>query len=86
MSYFIGDKNFLNKGIATEAISKIIKIAKSKYKLSKLIAGTYSNNIASQKVLLKNKFKKEADFRSQLVFEKERVDHYWYGLVLKSYE
>ena len=82
ISYFIGNKKYLNKGIGSEAISEIIKISKTKYKLKKLIAGTYSNNIASQKVLIKNGFKKEARFKSQLIFEKERVDHYWYGLRL----
>ena len=82
ISYFIGDKDYLNKGIGTEAISKIIKISKSKYKLKKLIAGTHSNNLASQKVLIKNKFKKEANFESQLIYENKRVNHYWYGLKL----
>lgn len=80
ISYFIGEKNFLKKGVGTEAIRKIIQIAKSKYKLSKLIAGTYSNNISSQRVLIKNNFIREANFKSQLMFEGKRINHYWYGL------
>ncbi len=80
ISYFIGEKNLLKKGVGTEAIRKIIQIAKSKYKLSKLIAGTYSNNISSQRVLIKNNFIREANFKSQLIFEGKRINHYWYGL------
>ena len=61
------------------AIKKLIIIAKKKYKLKKIYAGFYSNNIGSKKVLEKNGFKKEAHFKNQLIYKNKRIDHIYYG-------
>ena len=82
ISYLIGDKKFLNLGIATWAISNIIIIAKKKFKLKKLFAGTYSINYASKKVLEKNNFKCEGKLKSSIEFQKKRYDSMIYGLIL----
>lgn len=79
ISYFVGEKKYWGKNITTIAIKKIILLAKKKYRLKKIYAGFYSNNIGSEKVLKKNGFKKEAHFKNQLVYKKRRIDHIYYG-------
>lgn len=81
ISYFIGDKQFWGRGIAAKAIGEIVKIAKKK-KLKKLIAGFYSLNVGSKKVLEKNGFKKEALFKSKFKFKNKRCDHIIYGKLI----
>lgn len=80
VSYMIGEKIFQRKGIASYALKKIAKIAKKKFKLKKLTAGCYENNIGSIKVLRKNFFRKEARFTSQILFEKKRISKLVFGL------
>lgn len=80
ISYLIGNKNFWKKGIGTKAVGMIIKVAKKRFKLKKLIAGCYSNNYGSIKVLKKNLFKKEADLKSQILFKSKRINKLIFGL------
>lgn len=79
ISYFIGEKKFWGKNVTTIAIKKLLIIAKKKYKLKKIFAGFYSNNVGSEKVLKKNGFKKEAHFKNHLIYKKKRIDHIFYG-------
>lgn len=82
ISYFIGEKNYWGQGITTEAIKIIINLAKKKFKLKKLQAGHWEKNIASKKVLLKNKFKLEGVLKSQIQTKKGRINRYLYGLII----
>ena len=82
ISYFIGEKNYWGQGITTEAIKMIINLAKKKFKLKKLQAGHWEKNIASKKVLLKNKFKLEGVLKSQIQTKKGRINRYLYGLII----
>jgi|TARA_Y100000389_G_C17375860_1_gene471606 RimJ/RimL family protein N-acetyltransferase len=81
ISYFIGDLKFHNKGLATKAIEQILILAKKKYKLKKIVATLYSNNIASQKVLEKNKFKLEGRIKKKFIFKNRRLDQLIFGKV-----
>ena len=81
ISYFIGNRNFWNKGYASRAIKEIIIIAKKK-RIKKLTAGFYRENIASKKILEKNNFKLEAIFKSQFKIKNRRTDGIVYGLIL----
>jgi RimJ/RimL family protein N-acetyltransferase len=65
-------KRFRNKGIATKAIKEILNFAFKKLKLNKIKAITDKNNKASQKVLIKNKFKlmKRDKKNKELLWEK----------------
>jgi [ribosomal protein S5]-alanine N-acetyltransferase len=81
ISYFIGEKELRGKGYTTLAIKEIIKIAK-KMGLKKLKAALYEMNIGSKKVLIKNGFKIEGKFKSELIFKNKRVDHYFFGKIL----
>tara|TARA_B100000989_G_scaffold294003_1_gene272273 strand:- start:590 stop:1111 length:522 start_codon:yes stop_codon:yes gene_type:complete len=82
ISYFIGDKNYHNKGIGSLAIRDILIIAKKRFGLKKITAGVYSNNISSTKVLLKNKFKLEGTLKKQYQYKKTRVNGLIYGKYL----
>ena len=70
------------KGYATLAIKEIIKIAKKKG-IKKLKAGFYEMNVGSKKVLLKNGFKIEGRFRSEIVYKRKRFSRFWVGKILK---
>ena len=59
ISLFIGNKNYLKKGISTEAIKILSHYAFDNLNLNKLVAGMYSKNIKSTKSFLKVGFKKE---------------------------
>lgn len=82
ISYLIGDKKLWNKGLGSLALKKGIILSKKKFKLKKLIAGTYESNKASIKILKKNKFKKEGILKSNIIFEKKRINKLIFGLIL----
>ena len=81
ISYFIGEKKLWSKGYTTLAINKIVKIAKKKG-IKKLKAGFIKMNTGSKKVLMKNGFKIEGKFRSEIIFRGKRVDSFWFGKIL----
>ena len=82
ISYFIGEKNFQNKGLGSLAIKNVLIIAKKRFKLKKITAGVYNNNISSKKVLLKNKFKLEGKLKKQYKFNNKRIDGLVYGKII----
>ena len=55
LGYRIGE-NVTNLGYASEAVKLVLEKAFATYGLHKIIAGTAGDNLASQKVLLKNGF------------------------------
>lgn len=79
ISYIVGNKNFWGIGIATHVISYIVNYCFESLDLYKVSALTYSNNIASQKVLVKNNFIKEAIIKKQLFFENKFVDMLYFS-------
>ena len=81
ISYFLGEKDLWGKGYTTIAIKKIINIARKK-KLKKLKAGLYEMNKGSKKVLEKNGFILEGEFKSEVIYNKKRYSNYWYGKTL----
>ena len=81
ISYFIGEKELWGKGYTALAIKEIIKIAKKKG-IKKLKAGLYEMNIGSKKVLIKNGFKIEGKFKSEIIYKGKRFILYWFGKIL----
>ena len=79
ISYFIGEKKLMGKNIMTCAINKVLKISKYKFGLKKVYASFIKNNIGSMKVLKKNKFYKEAEFKKHIVFQNKRVNNVYYS-------
>jgi len=72
----------LGKGVATFAISKIISLARSKYKLNKLFAGVADKNEGSKKVLEKNGFILEGVRKKHVYLNNKFHDELIYRLVL----
>ena len=79
LSYLIGLKDYWGRGIATKAIAAMVDIGFRQLELAKINAGVYSNNIASSRVLEKNRFKLEGCKKAQYVFENQRIDAVLYG-------
>ena len=69
---FIGEKSNWGKGLATDAIKLISKFANKKFKLKKLVAGCYSNNIGSKKAFLKAGYVIEAILKNYWFDEKTK--------------
>lgn len=55
LGYRIGE-NVSNLGYASEAVKRVLEKAFTTYDLNRIIAGTATGNLASQRVLLKNGF------------------------------
>jgi RimJ/RimL family protein N-acetyltransferase len=64
---FIGDKNYLGKGLAVEAIKLGNKVAFEVHGLRKLFGGMYRENIASVKAYLKAGWVIEGVLRNQYI-------------------
>lgn len=56
LAYVIGDKSYWNSGVATEALSKLIRLVNSKYKINKIFSDVVEGNIRSCRMLEKNNF------------------------------
>ncbi len=62
IGYWIGEP-YWGKGIATKAISLIVEFGFKDLDIVRIYTGVYDYNLASQKVLEKNGFQKEAVFK-----------------------
>ena len=82
LTYVIGETQYWGKGVASFAISNLIKIGKTKHNLNKLYAGVASDNIGSKIVLEKNGFTIEGIREKHLFFNGKFFNQVDYGLVL----
>lgn len=85
VSYFIGDKRFGNKGIATEAIRLVCEFGFQELKLHRIEAGAYAAAVGSWKALEKNGFRREGIFKEQVTFNGKYMDVYRYGLLRRNW-
>ncbi len=76
---------FHNIGIANEAINLIIKHAFEQLNLHSIEANINPANSASEKLLLKNGFTKEAHFKENYFFRGEFLDSAIYSLLKSCY-
>lgn len=65
LTFVIGDKSYWNRGVATETLSKLIRLVNSKYKINKIFADVVEGNIGSCRILEKNNF----------ILEGKRINH-----------
>lgn len=86
ISYFIGDKNQWNKGIATEAINLVCEFGFSELHLHRMEAGAYAAAVGSWRALEKNGFTREAIFREQVMSSGKYMDVYRYGMLESEYK
>ena len=84
VSYFIGDKNFWGRGIATKCVNRIVEYGTKVLLLEKINAGYYELNVGSEKVLKKCGFCIEGIRVSDVVFEDKRFNSILVGFVPKS--
>ena len=71
---YIIDPNFSGKGIATLVVDKVTNYAFNKLGIIEVIAPVVSQNIRSQKVLLKNEYKNIKNINRSVNFDGE-LDH-----------
>lgn len=84
LTYVVGDLNYWGLGVASFAISELVKFGKTKYELNKLYAGVASGNVASIKALEKNGFIREGIRENHLMFDGSYYDQHDYGLILRK--
>lgn len=65
IGYWLGEE-YWRKGYLTIALNKIIEMAFNDLNLKRIYAGTFENNIASEKLLLKCGFEYEGTLRKSL--------------------
>jgi len=83
MGYFIGEK-YWNRGFTTEAIKQMVTYAFTHFQfLYKIYATPYEFNIASQRVLQKVGFEREAILKKAVIKNGKIIDLHYYSL-LKS--
>jgi [ribosomal protein S5]-alanine N-acetyltransferase len=79
ISYMIGEKSYWNKGYGNKLINLLCIYAKKKFRVKKIIASTFENNFASQKVLLKNNFNMEGKIKNFYKYNNKRVSRLYFG-------
>ena len=82
ITYVIVERKYWGKGVATKAIAHLVKLAKDKYKLHKLIAGCSEKNIGSIKALKANGFSIEGKRISHLYYNNSWQNQIDLGLVI----
>lgn len=80
LGYFV-DRSFFNKGIASEAVKELEKISFEKLGLVRLEIRMDPRNKASEKVAIKNNFKKEGLLKKVVKFNNDYFDNLIYAKV-----
>lgn len=80
LGYFI-DKNFFNKGIASEAVKKLEEIAFNELGLIRLEIRMDPRNTASEKVAIKINFQKEGLLKKVIKFNDDYFDNLLYAKI-----
>lgn len=80
LGYFI-DRNYFNKGIVTEVVRILEKIAFDELELIRLEIRMDPENKASEKVAIKNNFQKEGTLKKVVEFQGEYYDNLLYAKI-----
>lgn len=78
LGYFI-DRNYFNKGIATEVVKILETIAFQELGLIRLEIRMHPDNKASEKVAIKNNFEKEGTIKKVVEFQGQYYDNLLYA-------
>lgn len=87
-SCFLGyslDKDYLNKGYMSFAVSKVVDFAFNELKLHRIEANVMPKNIASLSVLKRNNFIEEGYAKEYLLINGKWEDHVHMVLINKNY-
>lgn len=82
IGYWLGE-NYWNKGIMTEVVKEMAMYVFTHFPISKLYAPVFDFNIASQRVLEKAGFEKEAILKQAAIKNNQVIDLHYYGLIKK---
>ncbi|GHT07622.1 N-acetyltransferase [Bacteroidia bacterium] len=78
LGYWLGEK-YWNRGIMTEVVKEMLAYAFLHFPLQKIYATPFGFNIASQKVLEKAGFEREAILKKAAIKNGEIVDEHYYS-------
>jgi len=81
ISYFIGNKNFWGKGIASKVVKKVVEYGIKDLSLEKINSAYLEVNTGSAKVLEKCGFLVEGERISEVIFENKRINLILVGFV-----
>lgn len=79
MGYFVGEP-FWGKGISTEAVKQMVNYGFEHFDVVRIFARPYGNNPASQRVLEKAGFTKEAHIQKNIYKNEEFLDELIYAV------
>jgi ribosomal-protein-alanine N-acetyltransferase len=85
LGYWVG-KKFWNRGIATEAVSKVMEFGFQMLNLERIYAKCFHNNEASRKVMEKVGMKLEGKFRHEVFKENKFIDTLYYGILKEEWK
>jgi len=77
----IGETDYFGKGVGTESVALVTRVAFNELRLHKLTAGCYAPNLAAEKVFLKNGFKIEGRRKSHAWYDGAFVDVIEFGRI-----
>jgi len=80
IGYWLGE-SYWNRGIMTEVVKEMIDYSFSNFPIKKLYASIFDFNKASQKVLEKAGFEKEAILKQSAIKNNRIIDLHYYGLI-----
>jgi [ribosomal protein S5]-alanine N-acetyltransferase len=84
LGYFIIQK-FWNKGITTEAVKAVMEFAFKKNNVQKIELGCNAANVASEKVMIKCGFKKEAYKKNHSLVNSTWINRVEYGMTIEEF-
>lgn len=84
VGFWLGE-NYWNKGIMTAALKEMADYSFSNFPLIKLYATVFDFNTASQNVLKKAGFEKEAVLKRAAIKNNKVIDLHYYGLIKPGY-
>jgi ribosomal-protein-alanine N-acetyltransferase len=74
------------KGVTSQAVQLVLEEAFTRHALSEVTAGTASDNLASQSVLIKNGFVKVSEVQAVMEVNGKVVDGFIYRLTRETYK
>jgi RimJ/RimL family protein N-acetyltransferase len=84
IGYWIGEP-FWGKGISTRALKIFTEYAFNNFNLNRIYAYVFEGNIASERVLLKAGYRKEAILRKAVFKENKFLDQYIYAIINENF-
>jgi len=83
---YIIDPEHQRKGIATEAVGRVVRFLMDDMKIHKIRAALFNENVASKRVMDKLGFVQEGYLRDNVFLDEEFVDEYVMALIADNDE